>query len=760
MSYVGATAEIPAGLIGLNADGNRYQIPGNALAEAEGISLEDGVLAKEPGTRVLGDVLNQPANLQASLNVPLTGTVYINQLRCRGNPARINESTISYSGIALPNNPVSYAYLLPYDVPTNTLLVIQTCVTGATLTGGNPNDRRMRATLETGTGTFLALPEFADERYALIAFRPTAPLRAGTPIVLRVEYPRAPSYTISSFVARLMVFSNPVLSPAPVWEGTIGESWSTTTAPVIKNRSLSPPFVAGQPVLYLAALASYATVGGVARVTWSDRWTEWSIPAVIGGPAVGGIQMAGAWRVHYPQTRFVAMADFWDTETTHRLVSLTDLNTIFVSEPLTPSNLTPALTVGQFAYGTTPITKGAIVPCGQEAPLRGRKMAVFTTGNTTPVRVVGPTGAVTTISKGLSDWANAAPVNGVVHQNRLAVFGSTKMPHAVAFSSPTDHEDFTTTPLIIQTDSGVGERIWCGVNFDGALLVWKYPRGIFYVDSSDPDVTKWTRGVKSIGLGCAPSAGAVLPVDDDVLFLSAEGTFHMLSAVDTKSGVAASDLGSLLKINNWLRDKVNMSELQLVTSVWDAFSRTAYFALPPKGSTAASLILKFDFSARDRDVDGVPLKFSYTYRDTGDALTLYRELPYGISRPLVGDGTAVHLIDQTSATKGGASYPMRAQTPPLDMATVDETYRTQRKNWDFVEVLLEPNATPETLRIEVYLDGQHSHDITVPTNARRVRRRLSGSSYDIAFRVVGDNVSRVTILGWIVSFRPAGERKR
>jgi hypothetical protein len=149
-----------------------------------------------------------------------------------------------------------------------------------------------------------------------------------------------------------------------------------------------------------------------------------------------------------------------------------------------------------------------------------------------------------------TDWSlNNNPVGAVVHTQglaqRLVSYGSRDNPHTLYFSDDDDHEDFTVAnadTYRILLVSSIGKRIFNGVSFNGILFLWKWPRGIFFIDDSDIDRNNWAIRVKSSALGCAPSPNAVLALDDDVLFMAQDGSFHLLSAVNALSGSRASDL--------------------------------------------------------------------------------------------------------------------------------------------------------------------------------------------------------------------------
>jgi len=58
---------------------------------------------------------------------------------------------------------------------------------------------------------------------------------------------------------------------------------------------------------------------------------------------------------------------------------------------------------------------------------------------------------------------------------------------------------------------------------------------------------------------------SVIVLDDDVLFIDANGHINFLSAV-TQMGVASSDLTATLNLQQWTRDHINLARLNRMTS--------------------------------------------------------------------------------------------------------------------------------------------------------------------------------------------------
>lgn len=422
-----------------------------------------------------------------------------------------------------------------------------------------------------------------------------------------------------------------------------------------------------------------------------------------------------------------------------RLLVATDSGCIIAGET-SPST-------GVFAFndvlraGLSPTARpGFFLAAGKEAAAVFR-VAAYLNGVDAPEVIKIGTGVVPDFNSTASitppsgtDWSGVSqPRGAIIHNNRVAAWGNINDPHRIYFSSPDDHGDFADALLSSSTRvaASVGERIAAIAEFQGVLFVWKYPRGLFYLDDSSFDTSEWVIRHKSLALGAADSPFAVLPIDDDIIFLSATGSFHVLTAVAELGGVRASDLSYGLGLSKWIRDNVNLSRLNQVVSVWYQAKKQAVFSLPSTGSTENDLTLVFDFAGTQR---GLPVRFSYLRRDRASALATRVDTD-GIDRPVFGEGGFVYRYDVDARTKNGAGYTSAFQTPHLDLTEVEPTLRTKRKIWDRLELIMEPVAAG-TLVVEVYVDGAIRETLSFAATRRRQAKTLHvGDGHTISVRV-------------------------
>jgi hypothetical protein len=367
------------------------------------------------------------------------------------------------------------------------------------------------------------------------------------------------------------------------------------------------------------------------------------------------------------------------------------------------------------------------------------------------------------IASPATDWdgtatnTGARPAVGVIHRDRLVLACPTgKDPHRLYLSSPTNHEDFVTAyqATTRRVRSDIGERIYGLASFQGVLWVWKYPVGIFYIDDSDLDPVNWVERTKSQAIGCAPSPYAVCPMDEDIIFMSATGAFHVLSAVDTLGGVRASDLSWHLGLNPWLRANMNLARLNQTLSVWYPNKKVALFSVPGAGSTSNNLMLKWDFSGVEY---GEPVKFSYSYQNVADALAIARDTD-GVWKPVIGETNTIKMLDRDARNKDGQGYTASYQTPHIDFSTADPSLVWKRKLFEALELVMEP-VSQGTVTVQVYVDGTLRQTLTFDATKKRDRKLLRvGDGYTISFKVSNSTVNDdFKILSHLVYFKVGNE---
>lgn len=364
--------------------------------------------------------------------------------------------------------------------------------------------------------------------------------------------------------------------------------------------------------------------------------------------------------------------------------------------------------------GTFPVTLASgltvadVVPVfaegGKEAAANNRKLFIFTGLNA--VQVLSADGATSAaLATPPTDWtANTQPKFGLVHENRMWGGGNSNDPHRLYYSVLTNHEDFTGSGSgTIAVFPGEGEALVGGVSYKGALIAFKKPVGIYFVDTSSATVGNWrvARVAGKVGVA-GPRCYAQL--EDDVIFLDQNADIRLLSATQEFGDVGTSSLADINNINQFIRDNMNLSTTATWQFVYYARKREVHIACCASGSTTRNARLVLDFNMQGK------VRYRFSNRDTN--VSIWTRKVSNQDELTIGDNAGfVWRLDQESRSNNGTGYSGEFQTPQYDFSHLDPRLGTKRKNGRFLELVTEP-AGNWNLSVDVYWDGQYSQTVT------------------------------------------------
>lgn len=311
----------------------------------------------------------------------------------------------------------------------------------------------------------------------------------------------------------------------------------------------------------------------------------------------------------------------------------------------------------------------------------GRKLFMFSESN--QVQFVEGTGtSFAAIGDPPADWAASFPICGCLHDNRLWGAGNASDPHRLYYSMLTDHGDFVDASAgTLAIFPGEGDQIVGIKSFRGLLLVAKYPRGIYLVDTRDPDRSNWRVDKLNDAVGLA-GPNAFLQISNDMLMLDTGGNFHLASTIDDISDIRTSDAGKLQDISTFMRSNVNLSGLRKATAVWYAAKSKAWFTMPLAGATDNNLRMIIDFNEAQ-----VGPRFFLSRRDIANGMWLRRDAT-GVERPTIGDDEGfVWILDQEERNKDGDAYEMSFETAEIDFSYIDPELAAHTKNGQYIEIV-------------------------------------------------------------------------
>jgi hypothetical protein len=371
---------------------------------------------------------------------------------------------------------------------------------------------------------------------------------------------------------------------------------------------------------------------------------------------------------------------------------------------------TGTATTGTFSNVATDVSTVAdsviFVEGGAESTGNDKKLFIFNGKNS--VRLVSGDGtALATMANPPADWADTAtgaPRFGLIHDGRLWGGGNRNSPFRMYYSTATDHTEFTTTGAgTFPIYPGEGDTLMAAVSFKELLFCFKYPRGIYYIDSTDPAIANWTVRKISDNIGIAgPQAYAV--VENDVIFLDSSGQFQLLSSID-KDSKNAANISKDAYMGQWFRDNVNLSRLKYAKMIYYSQRREVHCALPGLSSTYNNLRVVIDFNN-----PGV-IRFRSSDKDAPESIWLFNDAD-NIERPMIGDEAGfVWLLDREAKSKDGSGYSGSARIPSTDFSELDQSLAVVRKNFQWLEMVVNPTGNFD-VNASIYIDGELTETVT------------------------------------------------
>ena len=349
---------------------------------------------------------------------------------------------------------------------------------------------------------------------------------------------------------------------------------------------------------------------------------------------------------------------------------------------------------GAGTFGTTVATGLAtsnIIPvfvsAGKEAAAVNRKL--FLMNGHDAVKYIDGDGVVlTALTNAAADWTGTNwPTCGAVHVGHLWLAGNANQPHTLYYSTLTNHADFTGAGSgIFQVFPGEGRNIAAVASYKGLLIVWKFPRGVYIINTTDPNSANWTSTRVTDATGAASPNGWTL-IDNDLIWMDAVGNIQQLSTTLNFGFLEGTNVSQGANFRNWIDTNLNLSQIQFVHAVYYPLKRRAMFAVAGAGSTVQNIRLVVDYMHLDKP------RFRYSNMDITESLWMRLDSNL-LARPASGDtnGT-MWLRDQASKSLGAAgAYNSQVQIPHLDMSHVDPSLAPKRKNGQFLELVVEPTG--------------------------------------------------------------------
>lgn len=341
---------------------------------------------------------------------------------------------------------------------------------------------------------------------------------------------------------------------------------------------------------------------------------------------------------------------------------------------------------------------------GGEAVGGSRRLFLFSAGN--QVKHVAADGStMADITSPAADWASSFPTFGLLHGQRMWAGGNNSDPHRMYFSSLTNHQDFTSGGGVAGSISiypGEGERVVAAISFRGALVVFKYPAGIYIISTADPTTANWTVTPLTRAVGTL-NQHTIVPIENDVLYMDAAGSVHALSTTNEFGDLTTSDIGEIDKIQKFMQRNINLTKVRRSVGIWYAKRHQAWFAMPLLGDDDNTIRVIIVFEGVAQQNTPPVRRFFMSRRDTPISMWL-RPDTANIPTPVHGDDFGfVWNMDQEERNKDGVAYPITFETANTDFGFADQQMATKMKGGQFLELNYEPRGNWDLI-VECFWD--------------------------------------------------------
>ena len=388
-----------------------------------------------------------------------------------------------------------------------------------------------------------------------------------------------------------------------------------------------------------------------------------------------------------------------------------------------------------------------LVPGAAEASGSNRKL-FYADGVNDPRYLDGDGVAMTALASPAADWTpgnvNRQPSFFVPHQGYVWAGGNKNAPNRIYRSSLIDNTSFGASPYSLPVFPGLRQRLVGGLSYKGVLLLWAYPSGLYAVDTSDPSDANW----RIIQVGSPGAAGPMnmAAIEDDIMWVSPDGSWHLVSATTATGSVRAEDL-TARKLGSYSREQINLSQMVDAQMLYYSNKQEIMLACSAQGQTAKTRRLHMDLNKRSE----VGERWLWWDRDANECIFL-RKIDETMTPVFCDTEGQLWLLDRAARVKDGAGYQFSWFLKPSDFSEVIPGWQGRKKNLRFLQLEYDARSAA-THTIEIYADGDLIKTMTftlmgsgatlpailpfvlgTETLLVTARRRLTGQGVRIAVR--------------------------
>lgn len=339
---------------------------------------------------------------------------------------------------------------------------------------------------------------------------------------------------------------------------------------------------------------------------------------------------------------------------------------------------------------------------GKEVAANAKKLFIFYGQTDSPRVLAGDGAAANLFSAPSADWSvgGNSPVCGAIHEGRLWAGGNANDAHRVYYSTTGNHEDFTAAGSgSISIFPGEGQKIVAMASYKGLLIVWKYPVGIYYIDTSDPTITNWkVKRVSNAVGGVSPNGWAA--VDNDLVFLSGQNDLFSLSSVQQFGDVLPRSLTQLAGATDYISGNLiplGTSQAGAAQLAYYAPKRELHITIP--GGTNVNLLTDFN--------QEIPRFAAAEYGGTANS-AIWLGLQDNLNPILLtGGSTVIRRFGKFSGLESDLVNDLfwSFSSATMNFADLDPTLGIRRKQNAFLELHFMAEVADYTVTVTFIWDG-------------------------------------------------------
>lgn len=360
------------------------------------------------------------------------------------------------------------------------------------------------------------------------------------------------------------------------------------------------------------------------------------------------------------------------------------------------------------------LTTAGFVPmfsvAGRETAASNKKLYYADRINA-PLFLNGDGGAMAALPSLNPDWgAGNYPGWFQGHQGYNWAGGNLNGGHIAYRSLGTDHGDFGTTPFRIPCGPlDLQQRTVGAIPYGTGLVVFCFPVGVYYIDTSDPSPANWFAAIVARAGAAGPRCFA--QVEEDIVWVSVDGSWHSLRVQfgQAKASVRATDI-SYRALAGWAKVNTEQAQAANFDLIYHDAVQEMMLSYTPAGGNAKNRRLHGDMN-NVGETGGAPNWITWD-RDDNEALFMRQETSTVGAPAMIDDVGQTWMLSRDARNKGGMGYTFEFFLQDSDFSMVYPNWAGRLKNARYVQVEYVASKV-FTLTLEIYMDGEKVDEIPV-----------------------------------------------